>query len=1231
MSNSSSQPINLSSLTAKFSNLKWWQATIMIVSILLAGALFVHEGGQLNLSFSIQTQVTAIENRLDIPVNSTLSAFQKSNTYLVIPHDTGACLMNSDGYLKEYSLNHTQVIDDGLTNASINGGSVYVEAGPYSAPGVVIPNDTRLVLELGATGITYSVAPSATCIIDDFNSGIFAYYQNGAIFSAFNYAAGTLLVSMANLTTVYTEGINPISGTLRITGLTIQNGTSFPSSPVSGYIFDLNNTVYYYNSTSWVPWGTSSGTGGGPYLLQNGTTPLTGNWNVGSSDGIYGVTYLNATNLYCASINQLVSGQGVSILNLIVQSGTSFPSPGINDEVFYRSDQGILYVDNSGSWTPTGSSSGNGSMPQTYPYANLTGVPVLLFANGSQVLTANWNAGGGTYGIYGLSFLNATSINANTYYLNNQIIGFTEPPTIIISQIGANYEAWYGFNSTLAWASTNATTVINNALAMGGTVDLAAGFYNLTSQLIITNSVTFTGQDNASVISMPLSIQLPILMINNTNSVNVNHLTFTHNSVIGNNYVPNSFGIQVVNCSEVNIAFCHIYQCGSGCITFGYSNMDVAILGITVTNSSIKDNEIGPTSSDGFDNCGGTNILIENNFFHNLPDDCIQINGQDQFPATDFTVTGNIIANGYTGVFLMAGMDTTSGPVTQNIMIADNVFTNLSSNAIQANACTGTWATTIEVPGLTWLNNVTVTSNIFSNIQDGLSTDVDLLYVYIQGLTMTDNVFSNSSGTDLIASYIKDSQISGNTICSAPVGMTYISLQDVEVNNNIFTNVTYGIYSNVLGVYGFSQQDSFSDNHFVLFGSGAMFLNWLQGPQIDGNVIASSSGYGIDIVNASEAEITDNILNPQSPAIWTVVCNDSLITENNLVCGAKQIWIQNSTRTELANNKISMTNYGGYAVYIDASNYTISECNTFNGYGFENSTCNGYAFEELNGADNNTYLDNDVSQMRPPMISQFFNLGVHDVVEGNIGYNPLGSIANPVGPAYLDMTGAWFGNQTTVGTTTTTESAGRVDGANFTATTTGSIMGLSFYECNTTTNVVSEAMIYYYSNDSLLGTTGQITVSSPNAEFFNYTFAAPISVTAGTVYILARFANGTMNDYYPQGNNYPSAMLQNVSTYPTVPNPFVISSTTQNRSDTCFAIYSSFYLNNSGTAPISNATIYINTQTPKTICFDGGTIVSITVNGRIIYTATEVSITLNVGDKFEVIYSTAPTVTVLGQ
>lgn len=113
--------------------------------------------------------------------------------------------------------------------------------------------------------------------------------------------------------------------------------------------------------------------------------------------------------------------------------------------MFFRSDLGFLYVQNDSQWVQLG----------TTLYSNLTGTPdltVYLNKNGATALTGDWNIGG-SYGVYGATWLNSTQINALGFFLNGRQLGFVQSASFIIDQntTSGYYRAWYGANSTLAF------------------------------------------------------------------------------------------------------------------------------------------------------------------------------------------------------------------------------------------------------------------------------------------------------------------------------------------------------------------------------------------------------------------------------------------------------------------------------------------------------------------------------------------------------------------------------------------------------------------------------------------------------------------------------------------------------------------------------------------------------------------------------------------------------------
>jgi parallel beta-helix repeat protein len=138
------QSINLSFL----SNLKWWQATIMLAVLLGGLALIAHEGG--NVDIGLQLQLQELRDEINIPVNSTVSAMIKQASYIVTAHSGYTCYFNgsaeSGGKLENYALNASTVIANLFGNFS--GGSVFIKNvfSPYIlSVGASIPSNCSLI------------------------------------------------------------------------------------------------------------------------------------------------------------------------------------------------------------------------------------------------------------------------------------------------------------------------------------------------------------------------------------------------------------------------------------------------------------------------------------------------------------------------------------------------------------------------------------------------------------------------------------------------------------------------------------------------------------------------------------------------------------------------------------------------------------------------------------------------------------------------------------------------------------------------------------------------------------------------------------------------------------------------------------------------------------------------------------------------------------------------------
>ncbi|MCJ7767804.1 hypothetical protein MUP79_05400 [Candidatus Bathyarchaeota archaeon] len=336
----------------------WWKASILmalLIGVLFAGGYAASQGAQVSLSFDIQAQIKEIEDRLDAPVNSSLAGMQKPYTEIISMVDSYYVRQNgTDGRLiLPYSTNKTKVQEMSLGNVTT--GSVYLK---------------EMTL---ASGLTYGT----TVLVIQQYQGQLSYYSNSAL--VYTVKAGSL-----NATVLYAGILNASTNYVQTYRLLVENGTSFPSSPSSGYIFFRTdwNLLTFYNGSAW-------------------------------------------TNCTTGSVDDLT---------------------------------------------------------------------VYLLKDGSRALTGNWNVGG-SYGVYGATWLNATQMNAYTFYLDGQPLGWVQPYSFLIDYNASSglYRSWHGANSTLASQSSNASAVINNAfgnLTSGRTWQetvFLKGNFSIDSPLLIRN------------------------------------------------------------------------------------------------------------------------------------------------------------------------------------------------------------------------------------------------------------------------------------------------------------------------------------------------------------------------------------------------------------------------------------------------------------------------------------------------------------------------------------------------------------------------------------------------------------------------------------------------------------------------------------------------------------------------------------------------------------------------
>jgi len=190
-----------------------------------------------------------------------------STYYRIDGADSTVTSGTDDDTLIQYALNQTK--------------SVIIKAGSYSAS--VTVKGGRLIIEKGATGITYTVDSSATAFIEDWNSGKTEYYASGTLRARFDYASGKFWWNGQNSTDIL----------------------KYPEQPVSYVIFKSGSTYYAKNVSS----GKVEYSGTDFWTVVSNAINTTYNANGGGKIAIRAGTYLVSKTIVMQE-NIILEGEG---------------------------------------------------------------------------------------------------------------------------------------------------------------------------------------------------------------------------------------------------------------------------------------------------------------------------------------------------------------------------------------------------------------------------------------------------------------------------------------------------------------------------------------------------------------------------------------------------------------------------------------------------------------------------------------------------------------------------------------------------------------------------------------------------------------------------------------------------------------------------------------------------------------------------------------------------------
>lgn len=213
----------------------------------------------------------------------------------------------TNGNFDYIGTDQTVLFSNPMGNLTAGGGSVYVEPGTYSTA-VVVKNNTRLVLEKGVTGITYSADTGAYCLVNDYAAGFVR-----------NYVAGTLMweqdMSTGNLRTVSANFTDYVSmSNLWWNNVNRSDVIGYPMSSYSYALWTSGGTTYAKNGRT----GQIETSGAVDTVLQYAENQLTAGGNI----------YLDHT---VTAANVIINNSNVAIWSDVRMAADVYQGPSITN------------------------------------------------------------------------------------------------------------------------------------------------------------------------------------------------------------------------------------------------------------------------------------------------------------------------------------------------------------------------------------------------------------------------------------------------------------------------------------------------------------------------------------------------------------------------------------------------------------------------------------------------------------------------------------------------------------------------------------------------------------------------------------------------------------------------------------------------------------------------------------------------------------------------------------
>ncbi len=549
-------------------------------------------------------------------------------------------------------------------------------------------------------------------------------------------------------------------------------------------------------------------------------------------------------------------------------------------------------------------------------------------------------------------------------------------------------------NQTSAGSIQNALDAVGTRGWGGETVNLAAGTYN--QQVDITKgNTTLTGAGDTTIIKAPLTglnsyttasgnVVNSVIYAANSTDVTVKNLKVDANNIATNGIVFSDEGFshiintQIANTTSNGIFFDHTGHSDiTGNLIHNINGDAIALL--DSPNDTVQGNYIGYAQragawgaagnidGDGIYANASNNLDVRNNFINQLASPFGDSGSAIHIDNSDAVTVGGALSTDANYIH-NAAWDGIKLDGDSDVLVEYNTLQHANRDGIYLGGVNG--ATVLHNQVYSALDtlqnqggaidavggsNITVDQNfLVGSVLNTTGTGIHFDGVKGDDNSISSNILYGTPGDAVSASNSQNLTLDGNTIVGAGGnGMTLNNDLDTTVTNNVVAQVKgYGIYGQNLT----TDEDNLttvSNNTIYSTGNAGLYLDTVEGADIEDNLIHDTTGNGISLFNAPDALIAGNYIGyAQLAGSWGAAGN----------IAGDGIAVDSSDDAVIRNNYIAQTSEPSWDLGAGI-HVTNSDGVTIGGGADDNADANhlnNIAWDGIKlGGDSNTLVENN--------------------------------------------------------------------------------------------------------------------------------------------------------------------------------------------------------------------------------------------------------------------------------